>query len=1015
MIYNLKTDNYKTFRKFSDNLLIPRSYFIPFKSPEELLKADIRNERYSSDMVECLSGEWDFVYYKSCQEIENAFDTDKVPFDKVQVPSTWQHTGYEKPYYVNTRYQFKPNPPHFPEDCPAGVYRRFFEISDTSLNYTISFLGVAGSLDLFLNGRYVGYSEGSHNTASFELNEYIVEGKNEIVVLNHKWSNGTYLECQDMFRCNGIFRDVLLYKTGNNSIYDFEIKTCCIVAGKNSEYSLKIIPSLKLTEKCELSAYIYDDGQLIASYSVNQSPDMLQAINFEGLEVCEWSAECPYLYDLVLVLSKGEQVLEAVRKGIGFKSIEISGNVFLFNNEPIKLLGVNHHDTNPKTGYVMTVQDMENDIRIIKEYNANCVRTSHYPPDPTFLDLCDEYGIYVIDEADIETHGCEIETLNRGACSHNPEWQEHYWDRVYRMFERDKNHPCITMWSLGNEAHGYKNQDYCYENLKKLSDIPIHYEGVCRTKRWAYDVVSQMYPFPYITNRVAKGRGLPKKFYTKPYFMCEFAHAMGVGAGALEEYVRCIYQADNFLGGCIWEFADHAVYHEKGKYRYTYGGDHGEQKHDGNFCVDGLFFPDRTPHAGALQMKSCFRPVRASYAETDNNTNEPCYIFKSYKYFENASFTVKWNSIDNMGNDVTSGQFDIDIPPQSEIKISVNVGKDADYVTFRYYIGDFEVACEQHKTSLGTASYVDTIISRDKAPTVKNSESKLLIEFDGGHLIFNTDTGFFESYEKNSNEFINSAPFSSFTGIGAGIFRAPIDNDMNMKRQWYKLRLDTECFSLDCKAKKPYRIENNNVIIENSYIISTVAVKKLCKVKVLYTISNSGEIKVDMLVTKSKRVMNIPRFGAVLEMPKKYDNVKYFGLGERVNLADFKEHAVLGVYESRVDDMREKHIKPQDSSFRGEVRYAEITDNNGVGLRFSALGNKPFTLSADHFTSGQCAKAMHQEDLKILDTTCVHIDSYVLGAGSNSCGPPPSDEYRLNTLKGQKLSFLITPIGDTLV
>ncbi|MGN1123775.1 MAG: glycoside hydrolase family 2 TIM barrel-domain containing protein, partial [Eubacterium sp.] len=559
MKYNLKTDNYKTFKKFSENMLVPRSYFIPFKSTQQLFEADIRNERYSSDMVECLSGEWDFVYYKNCKEIEDTFDTDKIPFNKVQVPSVWQHTGYEQPYYVNSRYQFKPNPPHFPEDCPAGVYRKFIEISDTSLNYTISFLGVAGSLDLFCNGNYVGYSEGSHNTASFELNDYVTEGENEIVVLNHKWSNGTYLECQDMFRCNGIFRDVLLYKTGNNSIYDFEIKTACITAGKNSEYSLKIIPSLKLTEKCELSAYIYDDGVLVASYSVNQSPDMLQAINFERLEVCEWSAECPYLYDLVLVLTKGEEVLEVVKKNIGFKNIEICGNVFLFNNEPIKLLGVNHHDTNPKTGYVMTVEDMENDVRIIKEYNANCVRTSHYPPDPTFLDLCDEYGIYVIDEADIETHGCESETINRGACSHNPEWQEHYWDRVYRMFERDKNHPCITMWSLGNEAHGYKNQDYCYENLKKLSDIPIHYEGVSRTRRWAYDVVSQMYPFPYIVKRVARGKGLPTKFYKKPYFMCEFAHAMGVGAGDLEEYVKYIYQGKSFVGGCIWEFADHAV------------------------------------------------------------------------------------------------------------------------------------------------------------------------------------------------------------------------------------------------------------------------------------------------------------------------------------------------------------------------------------------------------------------------------------------------------------------------
>ena len=421
MVYNLKTDNYRNFDVFSKNLMYPRSYFIPFKSMEELENTDIRNERYSSSMVECLSGEWDFKYYSNCFDIPNEIDTNTIKFDRISVPSTWQFTGYEQPYYVNTRYQFKPNPPEIPGDCPAGIYRKIFKVENTELNYYLCFLGVAGGLDLFVNGEHVGYSECAHNTAQFELNKFIVKGNNEIVVVNHKWTNSTYLECQDMFRNNGIFRDVLLYKTGNNSVYDIEIKT----RKSGEQYSLEILPSLKITEDCQLSAMLLDDGEPIASVSVNQSKNDINALDFGLLDVQEWSAEKPYLYDLIVTLSVRGEVTETIRRQLGFKHIEIKGNVFFFNSQPIKLLGVNHHDTNPKTGYVMTIEDMERDISLVKQYNGNCIRTSHYSPDPAFLDLCDEYGIYVVDEADIETHGCEVELKRPGACSHNPKWRNH--------------------------------------------------------------------------------------------------------------------------------------------------------------------------------------------------------------------------------------------------------------------------------------------------------------------------------------------------------------------------------------------------------------------------------------------------------------------------------------------------------------------------------------------------------------------------------------------------------------
>lgn len=995
MQYNLKTGNFCDFSKFRENIMIPRSYFIPFANLDELAKTDIRNERYSSSRVECLSGEWDFVYYSNCKMVDNFFDTEKIKFDKVNVPSMWQYTGYEKPYYVNTRYQFKPNPPHIPEDCPVGIYRRFIDIDNLDLNYTLAFLGVAGSLELFCNGKYVGYSEGSHNTAEFELNDFLVKGKNEIVVQNHKWTNSTYLEAQDMFRSNGIFRDVLLYKTGNNSIYDFEAK----ISFKSS-FSLDFLPSLKISDDCVLTVSLYDDGELVSSKSVNVSPSNIEKISFNNLDVHKWSAECPYLYDLVIILSKGEDVIEVVRKNIGFKNVEIIGNKFLFNNEPIKLLGVNHHDTNAKTGYVMSVEDMELDVSLVKQYNANCIRTSHYPPDPTFLDLCDEYGIYVIDEADIETHGCETELHRPGACSHNKDWQQHYWDRVYRMYARDKNHPSITMWSLGNESHGYLNQDYCYDELKKLSTLPIHYEGVCRTPRFAYDVISHMYAWPNMCEKIAKGK-LPK-YRKKPFFLCEYAHAMGVGAGELERYIKCFYSSENMLGGCIWEFADHAVYHENEKVKYTYGGDHGEEKHDGNFCMDGLFFPDRTPHSGAKQMKNCYRHVRCRKI-ADNK-----YQFFNHNYFENAVLNVKYTYFTN-GVKTYSSTFDVNIAPQSskvyEID-SLELKKDNhNSVVFEYFTGDFLIASEQIILSEGKLS---ADINSDGKTAVKPSENKLYITFDNGSMIFDKSTGFITSYIYKNHEMINSFPLGDFKGFAPAFYRAPLDNDRNICKYWHTMGLQNT--SNICKGSS-FTDNGDNIVVTTNIKSIANCILPVANTQIKYTIYPNGNIVVDVNCLGGGAVKLLPRFGVMLEMPKEYENIKYFGLGEDVNLPDYKEHTINKIYQTTVDKLKEDYIKPQESATRCYVRFAEITNASGFGLRFEAV-NKPFIFSASHYTSNQWAKAMHREDLVDLPTTCVNIDSSVLGAGSNACGPLPDKKDRVGSLSGKKLSFVVKPIGE---
>lgn len=991
MHYSFKTDNYRILEMFKDNTVAPRAYFIPFSSCEEMRKTDIRDERYSSSKVTVLGGEWKFAYFDRVSAMPDDIDSDTFDFDTVKVPSMWQFTGYEKPYYVNVRYQFKADPPHFPEDCPVSVYLKTLEIENADKTRCLSFLGVAGSLDLFINGKYVGYSEGSHNTAEFDVSAYLTEGKNEIAVVVHKWCTGTYLECQDMFRNNGIFRDVLLTEYDENYIFDIEVKT---PHKEKNIYDLEALISLKLTGRCTVGAVLEYKGTPVGKVKI--SAEEKTKITFADLCVNQWSAEVPEMYDLIITLENENGVFEAVRKRIGFRHIEIKGSVFLFNNGKLKLLGVNHHDTNPETGYYMTVSDMEKDIRTFKEYNINCVRTSHYPPDPTFLDLCDEYGIYVVDEADIECHGVVMLELRKGECSDNPAWKGHYLDRVLRMYHRDKNHPAIVMWSLGNESHGISNQDCCYRELKKLSDIPVHYEAACRTRRWAYDVISEMYQHQNLVEKIADGSGALPRYYGKPYFLCEYAHAMGLGAGDTERYVRDFLRADNMLGGCVWEFADHAVYHESGKYKYTYGGDHNEEFHDGCFCVDGLFFPDRTPHSGALQIKNCYRPIRARLV-SENEIE-----FSSINLFAEKSVKVRWSalSIENEEN----GEFALKLMPQEKKTVKLDISGAYDAVVLRYYDeSGNEIASEQ----LGDRVTLKKVTHGSKKPVMKKSEGLFVFEVENGEVIYDGGTGQIISIKTGGKELLNRAPVGRI-GFNISLFRAPLDNDRNYG-EWNRCLLDTEYMRL--VSSKPIAETENAFVISNKYVLSTIKVKKMLTAEITYKIYGDASIDVAVKCKSSKFMLHFPRFGLCFEMNREFDRVSYFGLGDRESLPDFKEHAMLGKYECRVDELHEKYIKPQESSMRTQTRVFSLTNGDGTGLEFTAL-DKPFIFGADHFTSCQCAKAKHPEDLDSFNTTVVHIDSYMLGAGSNSCGPAPDAKYVRHKLKNEELRFTFRPLGE---
>ncbi|MBQ2568190.1 MAG: hypothetical protein II572_07190, partial [Clostridia bacterium] len=628
MKYCLNTTNYWDFKTVEVNKLPGRSYFIPYPDKKKADAVAPKEKRYASEKVLCLNGDWDFRFYPRPAELPTEFDTDAVSFDKIDVPSCWQFRGYDRPFYVNIRYQFPYDPPNIPttdkvgkifyilgadkgigprtvdpgeEYNFVGVYRRSISVEDPDKNYVISFLGVASCLDLYLNGKFIGYSEGAHNTAEFDLSGELVKGENELLAVVHRWCNGTYLEDQDMFRNNGIFRDVLLRISEPTDIRDINART----AKHGDKYSL----TLTANTYTDTDVTFTVKGHGLEETKTAAAVGGVAFVTFEDLDVTEWNAEDPTLYDIYY-----ETKTACVKERIGFRTVEIRKDLFLVNGKKIKFKGVNHHDTSCTNGYTMTPDEIERDLLLCKEHNIDTVRTSHYPSDPLLLELADELGIYIVDENDLETHGTSVMQLNApgdyNAISHDPEWLPRYMERIQRLYERDKvrANTSIVMWSLGNEAGGYHNTDAMYAWLKTKSDLPVHYESAVHCARIAYDVGSDMYPPVAKLRDIGEHRCKQAPMNDRPYFMCEYAHAMGVGPGNTEAYWQEIYRYDNLIGGCVWEMVDHAVLHADGT--YTYGGDHGEYVNDGNFCVDGMFYPDRRPSAGAKILKFIYRPIR---------------------------------------------------------------------------------------------------------------------------------------------------------------------------------------------------------------------------------------------------------------------------------------------------------------------------------------------------------------------------------------------------------------------
>lgn len=970
MRYQINRENYHRFDVMEVNKLPARSYLIPFADRES---ADVPalEKRYASSKVTCLNGKWDFRFYPRPSEVPQILDTETVRFDTIDVPTCWQFRGYDRPFYVNTRYQFPYNPPHIPKEEPVGkvfswvgadqgvkprwqqpenefnfvgVYRRFITIKDTKKQHILSFLGVASCVDVYVNGSFAGYSEGSHNMAEFDISEHLTEGENEILAVVHRWCTGTYLECQDMFRNNGIFRDVLLYELNDCDIWDVNF------TAKKTDTGYSATVWAELTGETEVTFTLSGHGH---EKQLKASPlEGTALVCFEDLDVQEWTAETPNLYDLYI-----EVPGSCVKLRVGFKNVKIEGTVFTINGQKVKLHGVNHHDTSATNGYYMTPEEIERDVKLCKDYNIDTIRTSHYPPDPLLLELCDEYGIYVVDEADIETHGTFSQQLppTYNSISHDGKWSPRYMDRAERLWNRDKTHASIIMWSLGNEAGGYRNTDDMYHFLKGVSELPVHYESAIHCRRVAYDVGSEMYPTVEMVHRVGNRTRREKQLNDRPYFMCEYAHAMGVGPGAIEEYWKEIYHHDNLMGGCVWEMVDHAVLHPDGS--YTYGGDHGEWEHDGNFCCDGIFYPDRTPSTGAKLVRHTYRPLRVRHLK-DNRYE----LFNTMAFTNARVFRVKLNFSDGR-----SRTFILDVPPLTRRIVALKGCEVAgEWVTVCVFRNGCEVSREQILFDLAVAALPDT----------KRQLSQSIAVNDG-----------VVSIRKDNQVLTASAPYTV-------LFRAPTDNDNNLMgmctmtpymdqtEQVVETRVEQGCLTITTKISN----KNQEFLCTDTYESCEDGILVTSR---LHCVRGGGKL---------------PRFGKAFRLDSSFDQVCYKGRNGE-SYCDMKDHTQIEMVSCQVADMTEPNLKPQESGNRCDCTWAKVSDG-GTAFAFTAV-DKPFELGIKPYSDRELITMKHRED-EVVTGTYVTVSAFQMGIGTGSCGPETLPQYCYSAKEDHVMRFIIS-------
>ncbi len=983
----------------------PRAYFIPFESEE---KATQRRE--ASGYFMSLCGQWDFRFYKNIAEINDNFfeaDFNTEDFDKIPVPMNWQmllDRNYDKPNYTNVNYPYVKDPPFVPDDNPCGAYVRDFMVTEQMAQneLMLNFEGVDSCFYLWINGQFVGYSQVSHNTSEFNITKYVSAGMNRIALLVFKWCDGSYLEDQDMWRMSGIFREVYILSR-NKDGYVRDIETKSVFNKKNT--------------KCDLHINISTIGSVSAKYKL-VAPDEMTV--FEGefsnnsakIKIDNpllWSAEVPQLYKLYIYANE-----EVILLNIGIRDIKIVSSCVLLNGKKIKIRGVNRHDSHPVYGHYTPYEHMLEDLYIFKRHNINAIRTSHYPNDPRFTELCDKLGFMVIDEADLECHGMgstpgEWTPDEMNMLSNDPKWEKAYIDRAKRLYERDKNHPCVIFWSLGNESGAGNNHRAMRKYIKgRNPDAIVHYEGAnaqygekCKSNfSDISDLESRMYPSTEDCIKIMKA---VKK---KPFYLCEYCHAMGNGPGDLREYWDIIEKNDNFVGGCIWEFTDHsvAVPDASGKIKYYYGGVFNDFPNVGNFCVDGLVYPDRRPHTGLLEAKFIYQPFSVAYDGKGN-----IKVFNKFFFKGLDDIGIIWN-IECNGEKIAQGDVSgLMVMPRNSGKFNLFNIKDYDIYGDAYLNLSFintkdnpwaeagyECGKVQFKLNTPKAKY-----NKVPACNVENYEDSRFVTVKtlSGAYRFDKFYGYIDSVIYNNNEMLASP-------IKMNFWRAPIDNDCRNLENW------RDC-GLDKLIQKTYGVEvtkgNTMTAIVADVSFGTKVMAPVIRGKVTYLIQGSGDVIINFDMKISEHLKNIPRVGIIFEMPGKNEKFSYFGKGPMESYVDKNLASVVSVYNSTATDNFEPYVRPQENSTHFGTKWAVVGEEKGCGLFMSGYGIDTFGINASHFTPAYLTETKHDFELVPKEETVVCMDYKQQGIGSSSCGPIINPKYNFSE-KSVNFSFRLKPI-----
>ena len=945
--------------KTSENRLPQRSYYIPENEGAYTL----------------LNGTWRFHYYPA----EYLKEETITQWDEIPVPSCWQLLGYEEPNYTNVSYPYPVDPPYVPDENPLGVYEREFTVENAKNRTYLVLEGVASSAKVFVNGRYVGYTTGNHLQAEFDLTDYVNQGENTLRIEVLKWTVCSYLEDQDFFRFNGIFRDVYLLSRPQGHIVDIDIRT-----ENNRDILIRFQGEAEIT--------LLDQGKVLATTQAQGEA------KFTVEDPVLWNAEKPYLYEL-----RFESQGEVITQKVGFRTIAISEKKeLLINGVPVKLQGINRHDTHPTNGWVMTKEELMLDFAQMKKLNINTIRTSHYPPTPWFLEKCDELGFYVILETDLESHGFvhrggtdetrwgynyNLEENPEWPCS-NPQWQEEFVSRMIRAVERDKNHPSIIMWSTGNESDFGENQKAMIRWMRQRKDGRlIHCEDATRHADHVpgcdalqyVDVHSRMYTDPSWCQNYCED---PKK--TLPLFLCEYSHAMGNGPGDVCDYWEVVDKYPNFIGGCVWEWADHTVI-EDGVPKY--GGDWPTEKvHFNNFCCDGLVFHDRSFKAGSYEVKTAYQPIRAWLEDG------------KVKVWNRLSFTnlCEYTFIYNVQVDdrvVETRQLTLDVAPGAVTELSLfeNVPAECQfgcYVNCKLLNADgYEVATAQ----LDLQAPVKKLPAAQGQAVLTETDHTIVASGEGFQYTVSKDRGLLTSICLNGEERLAEP-------MMPGVLRGPIDNERRAKASWVRGKSE----NMDQTFHKTYRcaIQDGKIVMEGA--LAGVARTPYLRYRTEITVSADGKMDFAVVADGKESCPWFQRFGFELALAEDNAAFRYFGKGPGENYCDLGRHAAYGLWESNAEKEYVPYIMPQEHGNHFGVRY--LSFNKGL----TVTADTPFECNVSQYSVMDLYYANHIDELYPDGHTHVRIDCRDSGIGSDSCGYPLMDKYKIVD-KHMEFNFRIEP------